>query len=573
MSSILSQHIQELVETGSLFANPNPKGYYLFKWANEADQIFHDFRNNDSHDTLSPSSFTKLLEDLNEVITDEHPQLISVLFGVWEGITQIDDTNTASRYFIHQVYAICQKLLGEDNLITKTFDCLNFGVFKPAECLELLEFLPAKLFAQKSESLGPSFETSDKTNDKTNDNQITSPESGKTAVDFWIEKSPALKPNLGKVETSESLSDFSLRTLSKRKGRRDLDILAIRHLFEHNDGQERRFSRSVPQPFPWNTSTERWLAEPSHGPPYTSLQQPPNIFVSPNSAKNIPSGTLLRSLTRLSIERPNELDTEDFWSPQKPGHVSLPVLEHVGQSSSKTLQYNPSKDSFEGSDFDVLELPGNQTSDCQTPDHESPDHRLTTQNTWSPHENERQVAVGERSVSPYGESDFTSDSTADEQHQQMRAWEAERRQIVQTVMDAFLHDLDSHLEDIIGSCVAIKEEDAGEPTQVPSQAEGSTKGEHSQKARKQQKLCGEGVNNGRRKGKGLAGDRDEGNESAEDGDGSERPRKVPDMKGEPKDMSLACPFFKWNPRVYHRKKECAGSGWPTVHRLKSVHCR
>ncbi|KAK1719646.1 hypothetical protein BDP67DRAFT_573985 [Colletotrichum lupini] len=559
LSSILGQHIQELVKTGSLFANPNPKGCHLFKWANEADQIIHDFRHNDSHDTLSPSSFTKLLKDLNGVITDEHPQLIRVLFGVWEGITQIDDTNTASRYFIHQVYDICQELLGEDNLIRRTFGCLNFGVFKPAECLELLELLPAKLFAQKSESLGPSFETSNKTNDKTNaktnDYQTISSESRKTAVDFWVQR---------------SLSDFSQHTLSKRKRRHNIGSLAIRHLFENNDGQERRLSKSVTQHFPWNTLTERWLADPSHGPPYTSLQPPPNIFVSPNGAKNIAFGTLLRSQTQsfIEIERSNELDTEDSWPPQKPGHVSPPLLEQVGQSSIKTLQYNPSKDSLEGSDFDVLELSGNQTSDCQTPDNESPDYRSKTQSTWSPHENERQVAVGESSGSPYGESDITSDSTADEQQQQMRAMEAERRQIVQTVMDAFLHDLDSHLEDITGNFVAIKEEDAGEPTQAPSGAEGLTKGEQGQKPRKQQKLCGKGGDCGRRKGKGLADDGDEDDESAEDGDGSERRRKVPSMQDGPKVIPLACPYFKWDPHGCPRKKECAGPGWPSVHRVK-----
>ncbi|KAK1506032.1 hypothetical protein CTAM01_03367 [Colletotrichum tamarilloi] len=566
-SSLLGQHIVELVKTGSLFADSITKGYHLFKWANEAGQIIQYFRINGSHDTLSPSSLTKLLEDLDELITDEHPQLMRVLFGVWDGITQIDDTKTASRYFIDQVYALCQKLLGKDSLITKAFDCLQFGHFKPAECLELLELLPAKIFAQRSESLGPNFQTNDKTDDKTNDAtsdyQTASSESRNTARDFWTRKPQTLKPNFGNVERSDYLGESFLLAHSGRKSRRqidpvfreskDLQVLASRHPPENNDEQEGRYSRKgLPLHFT-----------------NTSIHLPPSLVVSPQNAKDFAATIFMRSQTKLSIECSDELDTEDSWPPQRPGHVSPPVLEHVGQSSIKTFGYNPSKNSLEGIDFDVLELSDNQTSDCQTPDHESPDYRLKTQSTWSPHENERQVAVGESSVSQYGESDIASDSTADKQQQQMRAREAERRQIVQTVMDAFIHDLDSHLEDITGSFVAIKEEDAGEPAQVSPQAEGSTMRERSQMPRKRHKSCDGKQGTGGWRDQGKSGDKDECDESDNEEDGGKkRTRKVPRCRDEMGGILFACPFFKWNPLAYVRKKDCSGPGWESVHRVK-----
>ncbi|KAK1453015.1 hypothetical protein CCUS01_02032, partial [Colletotrichum cuscutae] len=564
LSSLLSQHIQDLVQTGSLFAGSLTKGYHLFKWANEADQII-----NDRYSPITPSFSTKLLEDLEELITDEHPQLMNVVFCVWEGMTRTKFNNTASRYFIPQVYGLCQKLLGEDNPITKTFDCLQLGDFKPEECLDLLELLLVKLFAQKSESLGPNFETKAY--------QVISSESRKTALVFWTRRSPALKLNLGKVEMSDSLSESSLRIASRRTTRgnfysnsRVSDNLPIRRLRMKNDGKEGRRSRMVPRIFPWNISTEKWLSESSHGQPSTGLQPPLNIFVSPNSAENISSANLVRSQTQSSsIEPSNEPDTEDSWPPQKAGYVSPPVLEHLRQSSTNTFQYNPSRGSSEGRNLDVLELSGNQTSDCQTPDHEPPDYRSKTQSTWSPHENERQVAVNESSVSQYGDSDITSDSTADEQQQQMRAREAERRQIVQTVMDAFIHDLDSHLEDITSSFIAIKEEDAGEPTQVSPQAEGSTMRERSQMPRKRRKSCNGKQGIGGWRDQGKSGDKDECDESDNEEDGGKkRTHKVPRCRDEMGGILFACPFFKWNPLAYVRKKECSGPGWESVHRLK-----
>ncbi|KXH29771.1 hypothetical protein CSIM01_05537 [Colletotrichum simmondsii] len=532
LSLLLGQHIQDLVKTGSLFAGSLTKGYNLFRWANEADQIIHNSHINDSSLT---SSVIKLLINLDGLITDEHPQLMNVLFGVWEGITQIDYVNIASRYFIRQVYALCQKLLGEDNLTTRIFNCLDSGIFESAKCLELLEFLPAKLFAHKTES--PGFMQSD---------------------------------------------------MSR--------LLALRHLRENNGEQAQRYSITAlsnipvfpttfsipPSVYPgslpfldWKTSTEKRLAESSHEQLLKNIATGPQpqtgTVISSNSAKTVPSAELTHNHTQSSIERSDELDIRGSWSPKKPGQVSSSVLEHIEQSSIN-IHYNHTHPFMEA----LVEIKKSdpagpfvhQTSDCQMPDHESPGYRLKTQNSWSPHETECQVAVVESSVSPYGESDVTSDSNADKQHQ-MRALEAERCRIVQNVMDAFLYDLDSHLEGITSNFIAVKEEDASELTQVPSQAEGSTMRERSQMPRKRHKSCDGKKGIGGWRDQGKSGDKDECDESDNEEDGGKkRPRKVPRCRDEMGGILFACPFFKWNPLAYARKKECSCPGWESVHRLK-----
>ncbi|KAK0376693.1 hypothetical protein CLIM01_05961 [Colletotrichum limetticola] len=173
----------------------------------------------------------------------------------------------------------------------------------------------------------------------------------------------------------------------------------------------------------------------------------------------------------------------------------------------------------------------------------------------------------EQSMSNDEESDVSSTSTANE-GQRVRAVEEEKRRTVQMVMDVFLRDLDRYVEEITSSLLEVKLEDESETRQVPSQAEGSTARTGNRTTRKRPKLCGEGGNGDKRKEKDRARDEDQGNESDEGEDDGERPRRVPDMKSEPKGVLLACPFFKWNPLGYQRKKECAGPGWPTVHRLK-----
>ncbi|KAK1688431.1 hypothetical protein BDP55DRAFT_726341 [Colletotrichum godetiae] len=92
--------------------------------------------------------------------------------------------------------------------------------------------------------------------------------------------------------------------------------------------------------------------------------------------------------------------------------------------------------------------------------------------------------------------------------------------------------------------------------------------EASKKPPKRQKTSGKGKDGGRWNRKYPAGDKHEGNESDEGEGGDERPRKVPDRHGGPTNMQFACPFYKWNPLEYQRKKDCAGPGWPTMHRLK-----
>lgn len=39
------------------------------------------------------------------------------------------------------------------------------------------------------------------------------------------------------------------------------------------------------------------------------------------------------------------------------------------------------------------------------------------------------------------------------------------------------------------------------------------------------------------------------------------------------DLRLSCPFFKRDPRKHTKHRSCAGPGWPTVHRIKYVHCK
>ncbi|KAK1520807.1 uncharacterized protein CCOS01_10926 [Colletotrichum costaricense] len=515
---LLIQYICESMGSGSVFvdlADHISRGHRLFNWAAKTDEVINFIRASHSYGTLVPLPFKNHLETLDALVVDEHPHLLGTLFVIWKNTSLIDDDKVSERYFINTVNKLCQKLLGRQHLITGIFACISIGSLEPIACLERLEVLPSELFAPKNLAPDPSFE----------------------------------KYETSDYHTMSSLYAASAKSLTHTKGL-DLmnsDTVSLRALAlrQRSDQRHEWYSEQGPLAYPWETSLSAGQGLANVEEPFTKVltgaRPPQSLMMRPVGMDSLPPP--IDKGSQSSMRSPNVSRAEDSWPLRKPEASSESFSEHTGQPQESH--------------------PGKTQEETDT----SNSSITRTRSTSTPTDADNQTDVDGCSVSHDEESGIWSSSTADEQ-QNMRALETERGRIVQEVMDAFLNDLDSYLEDITSTFLAIKGEDRNEPTQAPSGAEGSTKGEQGQKPRKQQKLCGKGGNCGGRKGKGLADDRDEDNESAEDGDGSERRHKVPNMRDGPKVIPLACPYFKWNPLGCPRKKECAGPGWPSVHRVK-----
>ncbi|KXH69678.1 hypothetical protein CSAL01_10533 [Colletotrichum salicis] len=358
--------------------------------------------------------------------------------------------------------------------------------------------------------------------------------------ELFAPKDQALEPSFDKYGTSDYHTMSSLYAASEGSSARaqglelmNSEAVSLRALALRRYSKERHREnlRPAPRTYPWETSPQVTQAVADPEEPFTTNLTDPR---SPTSFATRPIGINSYPLgigrdSQSSMGSPHVLSTEDSW----------PMGKLEGSSTSFSEQTRQPEESHSGKTLEVL--------DASTPS------LPRTPSTPTPNNGDMQMDMDEGSVSHDEESDSWSSSTADEQ-QCMRGHGRQKGA--------------SHLEDITGNSLSIKKKDTGEPTQAPSQAEGSTKREQSKKSRKRPKVSGKGEHGGRRKGTARAGDKDEGNESDEGEDGNERSRKVPDRPGEPKGMLLACPFFKWNPLRYQRKKECAGPGWPTVHHLK-----
>ncbi|KAL0782556.1 hypothetical protein CaCOL14_000462 [Colletotrichum acutatum] len=494
------QYINESLRSGSVFvdlADHISRGRRLFKWATDTDCAINSVRVN--HSAVVPLSFKTQLGAVDELIVDEHPQLLGTLFIIWKNTTLIDcDGNkTFGNYFIDEVFTLCEKLLGRQHLITEVFGCLRAGSFEPASCLERLEVLPSELFAQKSLASKPSFERRE-----TSDYQTSS------FLDAASTRSVGYSRDIDLMNNEADNSSFS-------------------YFRQYSDEKENESLRRFPPVFPWVPALAKGDDESRYEEPVLSK------LAHPSS---------------LSMGGFDATEAKGSWPSLKLEEDPPSLSEYAGQALVEVSEEDHAKETPKVPDASI-------TSPSRTPSRPTPidtGHRMD---------------ADECSVSYDDESISSSSSTADEQ--QTRALEDEKRRIVQSIMDAFLDDLDSHLQDITGNMPTVKLEDANDQTQAPSQSKGSNTCEQGLKPRKRRKFCGGKKGIGRQGGQDRAGDKDECDESDdEQDDGNKRPRKVPQRQDGTSGMLFACPFFQWKPLEYSRKPPCAGPGWPSVHRLK-----
>ncbi|KAF6811185.1 hypothetical protein CSOJ01_05864 [Colletotrichum sojae] len=165
LTGLMINYIHEAIASGTVFvdpADPLAKGNRLFKWATDSVEAISKTRANANHTTAAAWSVWPAIRDqmiiLDEVIVDEHPQLLGALFSVLKATHRIDDGGQTSRAFITNVRDQCRKRLGGQHIISSIFACLCEGEFDLDLCLERLEVLPSELFAKGFRVSEPTFE-------------------------------------------------------------------------------------------------------------------------------------------------------------------------------------------------------------------------------------------------------------------------------------------------------------------------------------------------------------------------------------------------------------------------------